>query len=263
LGASSTVTTNTATTSVTASQATAVTTSGSTLYATSVLASGSSFIFSSVTSTSTTTVTQYSTSYSTTLLTSAVSTAALTSTQTTTYGMSAFGAISTYGVILIQKVRQVIPQETTDVTWTYTNSLYVNGTATASTAANFTNPTGYWLSSVQGFGTPTGFCLLEYFTSTTSGAAMAVYSDSYYYNGTEVATASSLGTYIDAPQGFVDATGSIWIGYTVNDYADAYVAANDLYAAYAGEVLYQVLSANTLSSIFATLAIMIAALFAF
>lgn len=180
--------------------------------------------------------------------------------------MSAFGSLATYGVVLTQTITQSIPQQTVDYAYTYTNSLFVNGSSTAATTANLTNPSGYHLSTAQGFAMPDGgLCLIETFSSTTSSSNKAVYKDTYYYNGSSMATATSLGTWAQGSYGgavtaFADSTGSIWIGYTTGDTANS---SFPLVSAYAGEVMYQALSASTLSSIFATLAIMIAALFAF
>jgi hypothetical protein len=180
---------------------------------------------------------------------------------TTTYGMSAFGSLSTYGVVLVQTISTYVPLITMDVTYAYTNSIFINGSSSAASTSNLTNPSGYYLAGVGGLAMPDGgYCLMEYFASTTSGAAAALYKDTYFYNGTNQATAVSVGTFQSAPQVFPDATGSIWVGYTAQDSS---LSPQDVYAGYAGEVLYQALSANTLSSIFATLAIMIAALFAF
>lgn len=258
-GASSTEITLTTTSSM--STATYVS-DGTTSTQYTVLTSGTNTL-SSITASSTTVLSSTLFTYYTSLsLSTTTSVGTLTSTQTTTYGMSAFGSLSTYGVVLTQTIRQSLAQQSSnDYTKTYANSLFINGSSTATTTANLTNPSGYYLAGVSGFATTDGgFCLIEYFPSTTSGSAAAVYKDTYYYNGTQTTTSVSLGTYESTPKPFADATGSIWLGYVVNDDSNGTLP---LVSAYAGEVLYQNLSASTLSSIFATLAIMIAALFAF
>lgn len=237
----------------------------STSYSTTSYSAGASFTSFSTTGSTTSTTSTLSTSTvistTSTSYSSTTTSGTLTSTVSTVYSMSAFGSLSTYGVVLAQTVSVYTPLVSQSATKTYANSLYINGSTTASTAANLTNPSGYYLGGIAGFATTDGgFCLIEYFPSTTSGSAAAVYKDTYYYNGTQTTTSVSLGTYQSYPQPFADATGSIWVGYTVDDSSNT---SYPLYAAYAGEVLYQNLSASTLSSIFATLAIMIAALFAF
>jgi hypothetical protein len=266
-----TSTTSTATASASTGTTTSITTDTAVVSTTSSATDTASVTFTTTT-TGTSTITLYSTSYSTFTVTlyststsssyvTATNTGSVTSSVTTTYGMSAFGSLSTYGVVLTQTIQTYVPLITLTSSYTYSNSIYFNGSSTASTTANLTNPSGYYLGGVAGFATTDGgFCLLEYFPSTTSGSAAAIYKDTYYYNGTQTTTSVSLGTYQSTPGMFADATGSIWLGYTVNDDANS---SYPLVSAYAGEVLYQNLSASTLSSIFATLAIMIAALFAF
>jgi hypothetical protein len=185
-------------------------------------------------------------------------TTSVTSTLVTDYSLvGAFGALSTYGVALTQSINTVETQQLIDSD-AYTNSFYINGSATASATMNLTNPTGYTLAATRGASTADGFVLFNYY-APTSGSTYLVNKDTYYANGTAI-TSLSTGTYQSIPTVFSDATGSPWFGYYVEDSANSTFP---LVSAYAGEAVWVELSANSLTTIFATLTLMIAALFAF
>jgi len=251
---------------------------------------GPEYSTSSTTTTTTdtavsTTMVLYSTSststtiaYSLTATVVATSTVAgsLTSTLYTSYSAAgAWGSLSTYGVTLVQTIYTHEPLTLTD-TYVYANSFFINGSSAASATMNLTNPSGYHLAMTTGYSTSDGFGLFQYYASTTSGSPYLVNKDTYFGNGTAVLSVS-MGTYgagsysggsnafpqtyyggVDL-QPFLDATGSPWIGINVGDRANSsYPIVNG----YAGEAAY-VAGANSLTTIFATLALMIAALFAF
>jgi len=194
----------------------------------------------------------------------------------TTYGIAGgFGSLSTYGVALTKSVATTVTLSgattSTTTTTVYSSSMFVNGSSTASTSFNMTNPTSYHLSTLTGYSTADGFGLIStYDPDASAGTAYQINKDTYFVNGTAILSAVSLGTFDNgystasytATSIWIDAVGSPWLGYITQDDAAGFTSLG-LLAGYAGEIAYNPLGANALTSIFATLALMIAALFAF
>jgi hypothetical protein len=205
----------------------------------------------------------------------------------TTYGVAGgFGSLSTYGVVVTKQVDSKLTTVSAGTTVgpvttsTYSSSIFLNGSSTASTSFNLTNPTGYNLQAVSGYSTATGFGLLSVYgpnnaagtaaAGTPTGTTNQINKDTYFANGTAILSAVSLGTFDNyiattSPTPvtlWIDAAGSPWLGYITYDSAVAFTGLG-LVAGYAGEIATNILSGTVLTNIFATLAFTIAALFAF
>jgi len=192
---------------------------------------------------------------------------------TTTYSVAGgIGSLTTYGVIVTKTVETDVNSAsatptTVDgtATFVYSSMAFINGSSSASTTYNLTNPSSYHLVGVIGYSTADGWGTVSvYQPDASSGTAFQVNKDTYYSNGTAILSAVSLGTfdYVSSVQVWIDAKGSPWLGYITQDTSAAFTGLT-LLTGSAGEIAYNPLSANALSSIFATLALMIAALFAF
>jgi len=135
---------------------------------------------------------------------------------------------------------------------------YYNGNTTGVQVAG-SSMSGYSAPFVGGMNFVSGYYLFEIYASATGGDT-AYYLDYYFANQTRNGSAQvSLGTYGNMLQTFQDANGAVWGGYYSTD-SNNY---GFLVKAYVGKLIAQVNAASILSSFFAFITLMIAALFAF